>query len=131
VNDRFIGGVMTANPDVVISFLDADLATANDLAGDLAESLVEDAPTLSVTRLRGDPRTQDFGATIVIILGTTAVTALAKGVAKWLERRQDANLRLKRTESDGKVREITLRGQPSARTKHIIANFFQDNQSEE
>ena len=122
---------MTVNSDVVISFLDADLVTANDLAGDLTESLAEDAPTLSVTRLREDPLTQDFGATIVIILGTTAVTALAKGVAKWLERRQDANLRLKRTESDGKVREITVRGQPGVRTERIIANFFEDNQSEE
>jgi hypothetical protein len=117
---------MVAYSDVLVSFLDTDLATANDLAGDLAESLAEDAPTLSVTQLREDSRTQDFGATIAIILGSTAVTALAKGVAKWLARRQDARLRLRRTASNGQVREITLHGQPSARTERIVASFFED-----
>lgn len=117
---------MAASSDVLVSFLDADLATANDLAGDLVESLAEDAPTLSVTRLREDSRTQDFGATIAIILGSTAVTALAKGIANWLARRQDAHLRLRRTASNGQVREITLHGQPSAGTERIVANFFED-----
>lgn len=117
---------MAANSDVLISFLDADLATANDLAGDLAESLAEDTPTISVTRLREDPRTQDFGATLAIILGSTAITALAKGVASWLARRQDARLRLRRTAGNGQVREITLHGQPSARTERIVADFFTD-----
>jgi hypothetical protein len=117
---------MAADSDVLVSFLDADLAMANDLAGELSESLAEDVPDLSVMRLREDPRTQDFGATLAIVLGSTAVTALAKGIAKWLARRQDARLHLKRTASNGKVREITLEGQPSARTERIIADFFTD-----
>jgi hypothetical protein len=117
---------MPANSDLMISFIDTDLATANEFAGDLAESLAEDMPTASVTRLREDPHTQDFGATLAIILGSTAITALAKGVASWLARRQDAHLRLRRTTGNGQVREITLHGQPSARTERIVANFFED-----
>lgn len=117
---------MTASSDIVISFPDTDMATANELAGDLEESLAEDAPDLSVTRLREDPRTQDFGATLVLILGSTAVTALAKGIASWLARRQDAQLRLKRTTPDGQVQEITVKGQPSARTERIVTDFFTD-----
>lgn len=117
---------MVADSDVTVSFIDTDLAMANDLAGDLAESLGEDVPDLSVTRFREDSRTQDFGATLAIVLGSTAVTALAKGVAKWLARRQDARLRLKRTARNGQVREITLEGQPSARTERIITDFFTD-----
>lgn len=117
---------MAADSDVLVSFLDADLAMANELAGDLAESLTEDSPTLSVTRHREDSRTQDFGATLVIVLGSTAVTALAKGIAKWLARRQDARLHLKRTADNGQVHEITLQGQPSARTERMVTNFFED-----
>jgi hypothetical protein len=118
--------MMTADADILASFLDTDLAAANDFAGDLAEWLAEDVSTLSVSRVREDSRSQDFGATIAIILGSTAVTALAKGIAKWLERRQDANLRLRRIGGDGQVREITLHGQPSARTERIITAFLKD-----
>jgi len=112
--------------DVLISFIDTDLAEANDMAGDLAESLGEDEPALSITRLREDSRSQDFGATIAIILGSTAVTALAKGLAAWLARRQDAHMCLRRTASNGQLREITLHGQPSARTERIVSDFFKD-----
>jgi Effector Associated Constant Component 1 len=117
---------VAASSDILISFSDTDMATANEWAGELEESLAEDTPDLSVTRLREDPHTQDFGATLVIILGSTAVTALAKGIASWLARRQDAQLRLKRTTSDGQVHEITVRGQPSARTERIVTDFFTD-----
>jgi hypothetical protein len=117
---------MSARSDVLVSFPDTDMATANDLAGDLKESLAEDMPDLSVGRFREDTRTQDFGATLAIILGSTAVTALAKGIASWLARRQDARLHLKRTTSDGQVHEITLQGQPSARTERIVTDFFTD-----
>lgn len=117
---------MTNNSDLLISFVNEDLATANDLAGDLAEFLRDDIPALSVARLRQDSRTQDFGATIGIILGSAAVTSLARGVAAWLARRQDAHLRLERTMSNGQLREVTLHGQPSARTQRIIADFFVD-----
>lgn len=110
--------------DILISFPNADKAFANELASDLAESLAEDTPSLSVTRRREDPLTQDFGATLAIIVGSTAVTALAKGIAKWLARRQDAHLHLKRTTSNGEVREITLQGQPTSRVEHIVTDFF-------
>lgn len=117
---------MPASSDILVSFPDTDMATANDLAGDLKESLAEDMPDLSVGRFRDDSRTQDFGATLAIVLGSTAVTALAKGIASWLARRQDAQLRLKQTTSDGQVREITLHGQPSARTERIVTDFLTD-----
>jgi hypothetical protein len=121
-----VEALVATSSDILISFPDTDMATANEFAGDLAEFLTEDTPDLSVTRIREDPRTQDFGATLAIILGSTAVTALARGVAAWLARRHDAQLLLKRTTSNGQVREITLRGQPSARTERIVTNFFTD-----
>ena len=117
---------MGPSSDVLISFLDTDLATANELARDLVESLAQDTPTLSVARARENPRTQDFGATVAIILGSTAVTALAKGIAAWLARRQDAHMSLKRTVGDGQVREVTLHGQPTATTERIVTRFFSD-----
>jgi Effector Associated Constant Component 1 len=120
------GDGMAMGPDALISFSGVDLAAANDLAGDLTEWLTEDVPDLSINRVREDERAQDFGATLVLILGSTAVTALAKGIAKWLARRQDAKLHLKRTAKNGQTRELTLEGQPSGRTEQIIADFFKD-----
>jgi hypothetical protein len=105
---------------------DGDEATANILATDLEDSLSEAVPALTISRRREDPLAQDFGATLAVVLGTSAVTALAKGVAAWLARRQDARLVLRRTATDGQVRELTIDGQIGGRAERVIAQFFED-----
>ncbi|MFI9061752.1 hypothetical protein ACIGQE_07750 [Streptomyces sp. NPDC053429] len=112
-----------ARQELRVSFADVDLATANQLAEDLQEALAEEAP--DATRQREDPLSQDFGATLVIILGSTAVTALAKGIAKWLARRQDARVQLKRTMTDGRVIDILIDGQATRRTERLIIEFLE------
>jgi outer membrane lipoprotein SlyB len=49
-----------------------------------------------VERLRERADTQDFGASLAVILGTTAVTALAKGIAAWLARNSGAKIEIRR-----------------------------------
>ena len=115
---------METHAGVQISFSGVDVATANQLAGDLADSLQQDAPTLMVERIREDRLTQDFGASLAIILGTSAVTALARGIAAWLARRQDARLVLRRTGPNGEVRELVIDGQVSGRAERLVSEFF-------
>ena len=59
-------------------------------AGNKAEGLRRDLSGVSrdvETRLeREDPSTQDFGATLVLILGAPAAVAVAKGIYEYLRR---------------------------------------------
>jgi len=43
-------------------------------------------PDISVSRKKDDATTQDFGATLVLVLGTPAVIAVASGIASFLKR---------------------------------------------
>ena len=71
---------------VIISFPGVSVAEANKLAGSLSPALRERERTISVERRRANPESQDGGATLAIILGSAAVSAVAKGVAAWLAR---------------------------------------------
>src|ERR1051326_3349421 len=61
---------------------DAD-ALVDDLLTDLRRSGIKDA-----SRLREDERTQDFGATLVLVLGTPAVLAAIKAIRDWATRKK-------------------------------------------
>ena len=80
--------------ELLLSFETDNLALANENADALAQHLQMAAPTVTTERRRSDPNAQDFGATLVLILGTPAIAALAKGVADWLRMNQDANAKL-------------------------------------
>jgi hypothetical protein len=69
-----------------IKFLNASPAEANMKAADLKTWLRNEVPQdqLSIDRERTSKDSQDFGATLVLVLGTTAITAVAKGVQAWL-----------------------------------------------
>jgi len=80
----------------VISFGDATTADGNRFAGSLSETLREVDATIHVERVRERPDTQDFGASLAVMLGTAAATALAKGIASWLARNSGARLEIRR-----------------------------------
>ncbi len=87
-------------PPVVIKFANATTADGNRFAGSLAETLRDIDPDIQVDRIREREDTQDFGASLAVILGTAAATALAKGIASWLARNSGAKLEIHR---DGQV----------------------------
>jgi acetylornithine deacetylase/succinyl-diaminopimelate desuccinylase-like protein len=81
---------------VVISFGDTTTAEGNRFAGSLAETLRGLNPTIQVERIRERPDTQDFGASLAVILGTAAVVELAKGIASWLARNSGSKIEIRR-----------------------------------
>jgi hypothetical protein len=47
-------------------------------------------------------------------------------MAKWLARRQDARVQLKRTMADGRVIDILIDGQATRRTERLITEFLEE-----
>lgn len=101
----------------VITFDDASAAEANRYAGELRQALLDASPEVVVHRQRDDPGTQDFGATLLLLLGTPAAGAIVKAIGDWLALRHRASLTIKRADGEIVVRTIT-----SARAAELIGN---------
>lgn len=91
----------------IITFDDVSPADANRYADELRNALLDTTPDITVQRRRDDPRTQDFGATLVLVLGTPAVVTVAKTIADWLKLRASASLTIETPEKRIVVQNIT------------------------
>ncbi len=60
----------------IITFDDVSAADANRYAEELRQVLLEASPDVEVHRRRDDSHPQDFGATLVLLLGTPAAVEL-------------------------------------------------------
>jgi hypothetical protein len=80
----------------VLNFLNVSIAEANQYATDLATNLRDASQDAIVEQRRTRSDTQDFGATLVIVLGTASATAIANGVASWLMRHSGARIEISR-----------------------------------
>ena len=83
-----------------IKFDNVSDAEANRYASELRDALLDATADIEVERKRDDPRTQDFGATLIIILGSAAVTALAKALGNWLTLHRQAGITIKTANGD-------------------------------
>ena len=81
---------------IVISFADASTAEGNRFASNLSDSLRDLDPGIVVKRQRDRPDTQDFGASLALILGTAAANSVAKGIATWLARNSGVRIEIRR-----------------------------------
>lgn len=81
---------------LILCFPDNSVADGNRFAGSLANALQDISPDIAVERIRERADTQDFGASLGIILGTAAATAVAKGIGAWLARNSGAKVEIRR-----------------------------------
>lgn len=99
-------------PRFVIKFPGASTADANRFAADLARTIRDSDRQVAVEQHREKDDTLDFGATLVIVLGTASVTALAKGISAWLQRHSGARIEIN---ADGSVIASNLESGDAAR----------------
>ena len=84
-------------------------ADANRYAEELRDTLRGSTSGVEVERRRADNSTQDFGATLVIILGTPAVIALANAFRDWINRRDNAKLTIKTPDGEVVLENVTAK----------------------
>lgn len=106
-----------SDQELVLSFDGVSVADANRFASELAEVLRDADEPIEVTQTRDDPDSQDFGATLVLVLGSGAVVALAKGVAKFLVTKPEGSVTIRH-----KGGEIIAKGLTSRDARAVIEN---------
>lgn len=95
----------------LIRFEDVSVAEANIKARNLRYAILEAVPEMQVSVLKENEGTQDFGTTLVLVLGTQAVIELCKGIAGYLSRDRGRIT----IEANGKVVAEGLSGNDAAR----------------
>lgn len=103
--------------EIWISFPNTSSSDANIFAQTLADDLRDSAEELTVDVQKDRKDTQDFGATLVLILGTAAATKVAAGISKWIARHSGARVLLKK--KDGT--ELLIENADSASAAKIAA----------
>jgi hypothetical protein len=87
-------------------------------AADLVRALRESDPTATVERRPDNDRSQDFGATLVLVLGSSTGIAIAHGIANWMGRWRKAGL----TVDDG-TRKVKLENISSSDAVRVAELF--------
>ena len=78
-----------------ITFDDVSVADANRWSSELKESILDATPNVEVEQQRDNPYSQDLGTTLVLILGTPAIIAVAKAIGNWLTLRRQVSITIK------------------------------------
>jgi len=107
---------------LLLSFAGATADDRSRYAADLKEFLADLDPALQLERRRERPDAQDFGSTLVLVLGTTAVTALAHGVASWLRRNSGAKITVRK--STGELVAEGLDSRDAARIVEALSSVL-------
>ena len=71
---------------ITLRFEDVSVAEAGKKVAALREDLLDASTDISAEIRKEDSSTQDFGTTLVLVLGAPAVVAVAKGIADFLRR---------------------------------------------
>src|SRR5215475_12460872 len=79
---------------VLLRFDTDSVAEANRWAESLRQDLLNAVPETQVERAREKEGTQDFGASLVLVLGAPAVVVLARALKSWLTRNSGAKVKL-------------------------------------
>jgi hypothetical protein len=73
----------------------------------LRNAILDATADIVIQRKRNDRHAQDFGATLMLILGTPAAAAVVTAVGNWLKLRQSASITWKTEDEQILVQNIT------------------------
>jgi hypothetical protein len=106
---------------LIVHFPLTSLDEANVLAASLRDWLLDDVPGIDIRRRRTDSSAQDFGASLVIILGTPAVLAIAKGIQAWLTK-SGPSAEMEIVTTKGKVTARQVKSQDALELARILTD---------
>ena len=105
----------------IIRFDEISEADANRYAIELRNMILDASPDVEVERRRDNPSALDFGATLVLILGTPAATAvtsaIAQAIGNWLLRHR-GDITIER--ENGKITKISGTNLPTNQQLKLI-----------
>ncbi|GHO57856.1 hypothetical protein [Ktedonobacter robiniae] len=102
----------------IINFENASPTDASRYAEELRNVLLDQVDDIKVQRKRSNTQAQDFGTTLVLILGTPAVVTAATTIGSWLQRRNAATLTLETPNKKIIVQNVT--GKDAARLAELM-----------
>lgn len=108
---------MNDQKTIKIRFEDVPSKEAGPKAVALRRELLDVSADVRVDIQKEDPTNQDFGATLVLVLGTPAIIAVSKGIANYLSRDR-AKISI---EANGKIVAEGVSGDDAARIVEAIS----------
>jgi hypothetical protein len=106
----------------VLSFDGATQDEGNRYAADLKDFLADIDARVHVEHRRERTDSQDFGTTLVLVVGTAAVNTLARGIAAWPQRNSGARITVKH--ANGELVAKGLDSKDVARLVQALSGFF-------
>ncbi len=104
----------------VIRFADLPVSDSGVKAKRLRDEVLDCSPEVQATIQREDAANQDFGSVLVLVLGTPAIIAVAKGIANFLCRERATIV----IEEDGKVISAEMTGKDAAKIAAEIVEIM-------
>jgi hypothetical protein len=87
---------------------------------ELRDALLDASKDVSVRRVKRDPSTMELGSVLVVIVTSATATAIARGVADWLRKRNDAHIKIRDETRNIEVGGLTAKD--AMRVLEIIAH---------
>jgi|GraSoiStandDraft_40_1057318.scaffolds.fasta_scaffold112290_2 hypothetical protein len=100
-------GILMEKQTYIVTFEGVSPSDANRYAEELRNALLDATADIAVQRKRESPQTQDFGSTLILIVGTPAVGAVVTAVSNWLQLRKNASLTWKTADGEMIVQNIS------------------------
>ncbi|BCL81096.1 hypothetical protein ccbrp13_35610 [Ktedonobacteria bacterium brp13] len=90
-----------------ITFEYGSVADMNVWAGELKEMLLNAAKDIEVGQRRDNPYSMDLGSTLVLLLGTSSITAAVTALGNWLALHNQAGITIKTSQGEMVAEKIT------------------------
>src|SRR5579864_6770727 len=100
-------GILMEKQTYTVTFEGVSPSDANRYAEELRNALLDATADITVQRKRENPQAQDFGSSLVLILGTPAAAAVVTAVGSWLQMRKNASLSWKSADGEINIQNIS------------------------
>ena len=101
----------------IITFKNVSGEIASRYATELKNTLLDTTLDIEVDQRRGNARSQDFGSTLVLVLGTPAVLAVATAIGDWLKLRHSVIIDI---EKDGRIHAENITSKDALRLAELL-----------